>query len=78
MNDMKEYMFYKLSISVTKCKPLETFTLTTCARTPVTHELTLINPLTDPIVYKLTSTSPVLTFKSPVTVDPYSEVTTLY
>nr|CAD7449015.1 unnamed protein product [Timema bartmani] len=51
--DSGEYQFYDLALRVFKCGSLDTFTMETCVRKPITFELKLKNPLNSVVNFNI-------------------------
>lgn len=56
-NEEGEYLYYLVSIKVTKCEQIETISLSTAVRTSITHEIILTNPTDSEVLYTLTGSA---------------------
>lgn len=69
-----EYLYYEICLDVKKCQVLDEIELSTCVRKPVTYELILANPIKTPVIYKISTDCPFLSFEDVVYVPPLTEV----
>ncbi|KAK4880159.1 hypothetical protein RN001_008305 [Aquatica leii] len=71
--DTKEYLFYEISLNVMKCLPLDVITLSTCLRQPISHSLTLENPLKYSVTFTIKASVPELSYPPTITVKAHSK-----
>lgn len=70
----EEYLFYQLSLEVTKADPIKIIELSTCVRLPVSYILELVNPIKTPVDFSIRANTHELKFDNNVQVKPYSIV----